>query len=75
MKKYNIGEIILLIMAGTVALFVILIAIGGLIAGKTTPENSAVRIQVLDFVKVIGGAVMGTVATMISGNKKDGKDT
>jgi ABC-type transport system involved in multi-copper enzyme maturation permease subunit len=68
--KFNVGEIILLTLAFTVAGFIIIVAIGMLLAGETNAANAAVRIQVLDLVKVIAGAVIGIVSTMIS-TKKD----
>lgn len=70
MKQYNVGEIVVLILSLTVATFIIVIAIGMLKTGATTPENSAARIQVLDWLKYISGAIIGVVSTMLSQKNK-----
>jgi hypothetical protein len=72
MRKYNIGEIVLLIMALTVAFFVCSTIIGIIITGaQTTQINSVIREKLLDLIDTIAGAVIGVVATLFGQNKND----
>jgi len=68
MKKFNAGELVLLMMAGSVCL-VILISVSGIVfKGNSSPNEGAIQIRVaiLDLLKIIAGGVLGAVATFKS---------
>ena len=75
MKKFNAGELVLLMMAGSVCL-VILISVSGIVfKGNSSPNEGAIQIRVaiLDLLKIIAGGVLGAVATFKSIKDDNGK--
>ncbi len=74
MKNYDVGKIVLIIMAGTVA-FVLCATVIGMIIQKTPPSEftMAVRTKMVDLVNNIGMAVISVVA-MLLGIKKNNND-
>jgi hypothetical protein len=72
MKKVSVGELILLIFAGTVA-FVLCTSILGMAFTKTpvTEFTAAIRTKLVDLIQMIAGAVIGVVSTLLASNKKD----
>ena len=72
MKNYDVGKIVLVIMAGTVA-FVLCATIIGMILQKTPPTEftMAIRTKLIDLVNNIGMAVIGVVAAIMGAKKSD----
>lgn len=64
MKKFNAGELILLMMAGSVCLVILISVVGIVFKGTSSPNEGAVqtRAAILDLLKIIAGGVLGAVA-------------
>lgn len=68
-RRINIVELVLLIMAGTIA-FVLCTYFVGMIFNPTNEANIQLRIKIVDLINFIAGGVMGIVASVLSVNTK-----
>ncbi len=75
MKNYDVGKIVLIIMASTVA-FVLCTTIVGMVIQKTPPNEftMAIRTKLIDLVNNIGMATIGVVAAIMGIKKSDNND-
>lgn len=64
MKKFNAGEWVLLMFAGSVCLVIIISVLGIVFKGNSSPNEGAVqtRAAILDLLKIIAGGVLGAVS-------------
>jgi len=71
MEKPSIGQIILLIFAGSVCIVLVTSILGIVFRGSENPSEAsvAIRTALIDLLKVITGGVLGAIATSKNNNK------
>lgn len=71
MKNWSAGEVVIVILALSIAAAIIMAVYGSVFRGSATPnEGSAqTRLAMTDLLKFVAGAILGSVATMLAKNK------
>ena len=66
MKRFTAIEIILIIMTIAVSTVIVFGIVGIIVAGKSTEDNTAIRMAFMDLLKVITGGIFGAIGTLVT---------